>query len=148
MKKRGIIGTLILCAAGCGMLLGSYLPSKVTAAETKALAAKIYELRTYHTNPGKMPKLHARFSEHTNQLFKKHGIQVIGYWTPAEGADAENTLIYIVAHESREAAKKAWAEFGADPEWKKVFAESEADGKIVNKVESVYMNPTDYSPLR
>lgn len=105
----------------------------------------VYELRTYTTAEGKLPALHARFRDHTMELFEKHGMKNIAYWTPA---DKENTLIYVIAHESRDAAKKSWAGFIGDPEWQKVFKASRSDGPIVTKVESVYMSPTDYSPMK
>jgi hypothetical protein len=72
----------------------------------------------------------------------------IGYWTPQDEPRSQNTLIYIIAHPSREAAKASWAAFAADPEWKKVSAESQVNGRIVEKVESVFLNATDYSPLK
>jgi len=82
------------------------------------------------------------------RLFEKHGMTNVGYWIPEEAPLAQNTLIYIISHPSREAAKKNWAEFGSDPEWKRAARESEAGGKIVSKVDSVFMGATDYSPLR
>ena len=111
---------------------------------------KVFELRTYVTNPGKLDALNKRFREHTTDLFKKHGMEVIGYWTPAAGPTSENTLIYLLAFPSVEAQKKAWAAFQQDPEWKKVSAESEKDGPILKSpggVTSVTMKATDYSPL-
>jgi hypothetical protein len=108
----------------------------------------VFELRTYTTNEGKLEALHKRFREHTTKLFEKHGMMNIGYWTPQDAPLSQNTLIYVISHPSREAAKKNWAEFGSDPEWKKVAQESEAQGKIVSKVESVFMDATDYSPIK
>ncbi|PWU07813.1 MAG: NIPSNAP family protein [Terriglobia bacterium] len=113
-----------------------------------AASGRVYELRTYTAPEGKLDALIARFRDHTVSIFKKHGIESVGYWVPQDGERSKNTLIYIVAHPSREAATKNWAEFAADPEWKKVAAESEANGKIVSKVESVFMNPTDFSQLK
>ena len=110
--------------------------------------ARVYELRTYTAADGKLEALKARFRDHTIRIFKKHGIESIGYWVPQDGERSKNTLIYIVAHPSREEATKNWADFAADPEWKKVAAESEANGKLVLKVESVFMEPTEFSQLR
>ena len=110
--------------------------------------APVYELRTYTAADGKLEALKVRFRDHTIRIFKKHGIESIGYWVPQDGERSKNTLIYIVAHPSREEATKNWAEFAADPEWKKVSAESEANGKLVLKVESVFMEPTEFSQLR
>jgi hypothetical protein len=88
--------------------------------------ARVYELRTYTAADGKLEALKVRFRDHTIRIFKKHGIESIGYWVPQDGERWKNTLIYILAHPSREEATKNWAEFAADPEWKKVAAESEA----------------------
>jgi hypothetical protein len=113
-----------------------------------AQTTRVFELRTYHTLPGRLPALQARFRDHTTQLFERHGMTNIGYWTPADAPASENTLIYILAHASREAAKKSWDEFRNDPEWQQVAKASEADGKIVEKVDSVFMDATDYSRIK
>ncbi len=109
--------------------------------------SRCFELRTYYAAPGKLEELNARFRDHTNKLFVKHGIELIGYWVPMDKEKGDK-LIYIIAHKSRDAAKKSWQDFQDDPDWKKVKAESEAKGKLVEKVESVYMAATDYSPLK
>ena len=109
---------------------------------------KIYELRTYTCETGKLDALKARFRDHTVRIFNKHGMESIGYWVPEDPERSSNTLIYILAHPSREAADKNWKEFADDPEWKKVQAESEASGKIVQKVERVWMDPTEFSKLK
>jgi hypothetical protein len=110
--------------------------------------AHIYELRTYTAAEGKLDAVNARFRDNTRRIFDRHGMKSVGYWLPTEGDKAGNTLIYILEHPSREEARKHWAEFNADPEWQKVKAESEKDGKIVMKAESVFMNATDYSPIK
>ena len=109
---------------------------------------RIFEIRTYTAEPGRLEALHQRFSRHTMRLFEKHGMKSIGYWVPQEGKQSQNTLIYILAHSSREAANKSWNEFKNDPEWLKVKAESEAEGKILSKIESVFLEATHYSPLK
>ena len=109
---------------------------------------RVFEMRTYIAAPGKLDDLNARFRDHTNKLFKKHGMELIGYWTPTADPAAKNTLIYILAYPSKDVADKAWKAFRDDPEWKKVVQETEANGKLVEKVESVYMKPTDYSPIK
>ena len=109
---------------------------------------RVYELRTYTCNEGKLEALKARFRDHTIEIFNRHHMESIGYWVPADGEKSKNTLIYILAHPSREEAAKNWKEFLSDPEWKKVAADSEANGKIVSHVESVFMDPTDFSKLK
>src|SRR5258708_18488911 len=114
------------------------------ALSTIAADARIYELRVYYAAPGKLDDLNARFRNHTLRIFEKHGMQSIGYWVPVD--NKENKLVYILAYPSREAAAASWKEFGADPDWKQVAKESEANGRLVTKVVSTYMNATDYSP--
>ena len=109
---------------------------------------RVYELRTYTCNEGKLEALKARFRDHTIEIFKRHGMESIGYWVPQDPEKSKTTLIYIISHASREAANKNWADFRNDPEWKKVATESEANGKIVAKVDSVFMDPTDFSKLK
>jgi uncharacterized protein YbaA (DUF1428 family) len=115
--------------------------SSVTAAEKET---RFFEMRTYYAAPGKLDDLMARFRNHTTQLFEKHGMVNIGYWLPL--TNTENKIVYLLAYPSREAREKAWKEFGADPEWQKAAKESEKNGKLVAKAESVYLQPTDFSP--
>ena len=111
--------------------------------------SRVFELRTYTCNEGKLEALKSRFRDHTIEIFKRHGMESIGYWIPQDGERSKTTLIYIIAHSSREQAAKNWKEFSADPEWKKVAADSEKDGKILAKPpESVYMDAADFSPLK
>jgi hypothetical protein len=110
---------------------------------------RVFEMRTYTTLEGRLPALNQRFRDHTRELFKKHGMENIGYWTPVNEKDGKsNKLVYLLAYPSMEAREKSWKAFQADPDWKKAQAESEKDGKIVAKVESVYLNPTDYSAIK
>ena len=119
------------------------------ASPSIAKDSRAFEMRTYYAAPGKLEALNARFRDHTCELFKKHGIEIVGFWIPTDKEQgAENKLVYILAHKSREAAKKSFADFGNDPEWKKARAESEVNGKLVEKVESVFMSATDYSPMK
>jgi len=115
------------------------------AAAEPAAKTRVFEMRTYHTHPGRLDALNKRFREHTNKYFVRHGMELVGYWTPQ---DKKDTLVYILAFPSREAATASWKAFSADPDWKKAQAESEKDGKIVAKVESVFLDPTDYSPIK
>lgn len=109
---------------------------------------RVYELRTYTCYEGKLDTLKARFRDHTIAIFKRHGMESVGYWVPQDPERSKNTLIYILVHPSREAAEKHWAEFQADPGWQKVRADSEANGKIVQKVDRVFMTPADFSALQ
>ena len=111
---------------------------------------RIFELRQYTTHPGKLPALHARFRDHTNQIFQRHGIELIGYWTPTSGDEATNTLIYILAYPDKASRNKAWDAFRHDSEWQKVLTDSreKAGGPIVKKVESQFLAPTDYSAIK
>ncbi len=111
---------------------------------------RFFEMRTYTAHEGKIDALHKRFRDHTNRLFQKHGMELVGYWTPTDGDAAKNTLVYILAYPSREARDKSWEAFRADPEWQAVFKKSHEDagGVIVEKVESVFLSPTDYSPIK
>ena len=143
MKKMLMMATVGLWAAG---LFGWC----ALAAEDKAKepAERFFEMRTYTAPPGKLEALHARFRDHTNKLFVKHGMQLVGYWTPTEGEKASNTLVYILAYPSKEAREKAWKDFQDDADWKKAKEESEVNGKLVDKVDSVFLKPTDYSPIK
>lgn len=109
---------------------------------------RVFELRTYYANDGKLSDLQARFRNHTTKLFEKHGMTNIGYWVPQDAPGSKNTLIYLLAHESRQAAKRSWDAFRDDPAWVKVRDASEVNGKLVQKVESVFLDPTDYSQIR
>ena len=115
-----------------------------------APATKVYELRVYHCNPGKLDDLLKRFREHTMKLFEKHGMINVGYWTPSDDDQGKaNTLIYLLAHKDRDAAGKSWGAFGSDPEWQKVYKESQSDGiPLAAKVETIFLVPTDFSRLK
>ena len=106
----------------------------------------VYELRIYHTYEGKLDDLLRRFRDHTMKLFEKHGMKNVAYWTPLDEPLKGKTLIYILEHPSREAAAANWKAFQDDPDWKSVRDKSEANGKIVEKVDSTYMALTDFSP--
>lgn len=120
----------------------------VAIARSAEPSARVYELRTYTAAPGKTAAMLARFRDHTLRIFEKHGMVNVGYWVPADEKDgAADKLVYLLAHQSRDAAKASWKSFGADPQWREVQKKSEAGGKIVAKVESVFLAPTDYSKL-
>ena len=120
----------------------------LAAAGLAFAAGPVYELRTYTAVDGKLEALKARFRDHTIRIFKKHGMENIGYWTPQDGDTSKTTLIYILKHPSREAGEKNWKEFAADPEWQKVQKESEANGRLIVKVERVWLDATEFSMLK
>ncbi len=128
-----------------GLVLGAGLQ---WAHAAPVASPRVFEIRTYHTFPGRLDALHKRFREHTMEIFQRHGMANVAYWTPEDSPDKDNTLIYVISHASREQAKHDWDEFRNDPEWQKVSADSEKDGKIVEKVDSVFVDATDYSPLK
>jgi hypothetical protein len=108
----------------------------------------VYELRIYHANEGKRDALKARFADHTDALFRRHNMKSIGYWQPEDTPNAHDLFIYILEHPSREEAQKNWAAFQADPEWKKVKADSEANGALVDHIDRYFMDPTSFSTLK
>lgn len=134
--------TLAVAAVAAAMFTAGYMTANAQS------ATRVYELRTYTTHPGKLDALLARFRNHTTKLFEKHGMKNIGYWVPQDDPQKKNTLIYVVSHASRDAAKKSWDAFRADPAWVAARDESEKSGKIVEKVEAVYMDPVDFSALK
>ena len=135
-----MLKSTLTLAAGIGLLAIQSVRAETTT--------RVFEIRTYTAAPGKLEALKARFRDHTIEIFNRHGMVSIGYWVPEDPPRSQDTLIYILAHPSREAAKQHWEEFRNDPEWKKVQSESEANGKLVLHVESVYADPTDFSAIK
>jgi hypothetical protein len=135
----------VLLAAGfaAGLFAGTHL-----AGASAQSPAKVYELRTYTAPQGRLADLHRRFRDHTLRIFQKHGMTSVVYLAPVDPPLSENTLVYLLAHESREAAAKSWENFRNDPEWRKVSAESQVNGPIVSKLDSILLRPTDYSPMQ
>jgi NIPSNAP len=122
-----------------------------SAAPPSSLApdSRCFELRTYTAAPGKLEALHARFRDHTNALFTKHGMTLVGYWVPSDvDKGAANTLVYLLAFKDRAARDQAWADFQADSEWAAVRKASEVDGKLTEKVDSLILTATDYSAMK
>jgi hypothetical protein len=145
MKLMRTLGIAVLFGLGAVSTAAGQAPPSTAA------GAKVYELRTYYAAPGKLEALHARFRNHTIEIFKKHGMGVVAFWVPVDqttGAATGNTLVYILSYPSLDARKQAWDDFGKDPEWIAVKTESEKEGKLVDKVESVFLAPTDYSPMK
>ena len=107
----------------------------------------VYELRTYHLNAGKLPLILARFHSPERALFERCGMHCVAFWTPTESPLVGQTLIYMLRHASREAARASWAKFLADPEWIAVKAETEKDGPFVQKIESTFLSLTEFSSV-
>jgi len=109
---------------------------------------RVYELRMYHVHEGKTGALQARFRDHTDAIFNRHNMRSVGYWVPEDAPASQNLFVYILEHPSRQEAEKNWADFQADPEWKKVKAESEANGPLVDHIDRYFMDPTSFSALK
>jgi len=124
---------------------GSLLTRQI---DVHAAASHVYELRVYHAPAGKLAALETRFRDHTITIFNRHHMTSVGYWVPQDEPQKSNTLIYILRHDSRESAQQNWKEFRDDPEWQAVAKPSEANGKIVEKVDSTFMEPTDFSKIK
>ena len=138
---------LTFLAAGfvSGFVLGQVLgsPEIVSAQSNDA----VFELRTYTANEGKLDGVVEELRR-AAPIFARHGVSNVGYWLPTDAPLSEDTLIYILKHDSREAAEKSWKDFGGDPEWREAFQELNRDGRLVASFESVFMQATDYSPIK
>jgi hypothetical protein len=146
IARKWFLFACVVAVFGVGFVLGSTRRGiQVVQAQS---ATRVFELRTYTTPEDKLDALQARFRDHTMPRFERHGITNIGYWTPQDAPNSSNTLVYIIAHDSREAAETSWQNFRDDPEWQRVSRETQLDGRIVNNVESVFLDPTDYSPMQ
>ena len=128
---------------------GSLFTARVYRTEqVRADANRVFELRIYHTVPGKASALQSEFRDKVTKIFAKHDLKAVGYWAPADAPASENTFIYILAHPSRDEAKKHWAAFQGDPEFQEMIKSQQGDAKLVEKVDSTYMDPVDFSPLK
>ena len=142
-RTHATTAAILSFAAGC--LITGYFQHVQTV---RADANRVFELRVYHALPGRLPALEANFRDHNIALLQKHGIASIGYWVPQDPPASADTLIFLLAHPSRDAAAQHWKEFLADPEFQKVAKESLSGGQILEKVEATYMTPADYSPMK
>lgn len=143
--KKLVGGIALTVAFSAGFVAKSLVPIETVA---HAQSNRVFELRTYTAADGKLQGLSDRFRDHTMELFKKHNMESLGYFVPQDDPAKQNTLVYLIAHKDRDASKKNWAEFLADPEWRKVSAESEANGRLIAGMTTVYLDPTSYSPLK
>ena len=135
MKRRQLLQSLPAAA---------FLPKALAALPQSSTT--VYELSIYHAHEGKLEALLARFRDHTMQLFEKHGLKNVAYWLPTDDPQKGHTLVYMLAHPSREAATANWQAFRDDPEWQRVKSESEANGPLVDKVDSTFLTLTEFSP--
>jgi hypothetical protein len=139
MKKSHIVSFL------SGALLMLCLTLGIQSSRAQA-PGHVFELRIYHATPGKLDALKARFRDHTITIFNRFNMKSVGYFTPQDNPD--NLLIYMLEHPNRAEGDKNWAAFNADPEWKKVLAESQANGSLTTKIERTWLDPTDFSALK
>ena len=142
MKKIMWSGVGLAAAFLAGFAVRGVMPGEAVA---HAQATRVFELRTYTAGEGKLDLLHARFRNHTLRIFQRHGMTNVWYGKPMDAPLSQDTLIYVLAHQSREAATKSWDSFRADTEWQRVAKES---GVGAVKVQSVFLEPTDYSPMK
>ena len=137
LKVLSIISISLIVGLGAGIFYS-----------TSAQNQKVFELRTYQATPGNLGNLHARFRDHTIRIFRKHGMEIVGFWSPTSEEERDDILVYLLAHDSQDAADASWQAFGADPEWASVAEESNKNGQILAGVERKYMLATDYSPMK
>ena len=142
MKRIATILLAVVAAAGFA------IHAPAAKSEGKKADGRVFELRTYYAADGRMEELKAQFRDHVNKIFAKHGITIIGFWTPTKPDEAQKKLIYLLAFPTEEAAQQSWKAFKADPEWTATRKESEKNGALVEKVESVFLNATEFSPLK
>ena len=147
-RRREPNGRRVLGIALISLAVGWFVTAKLMGPkQVSADGDRVFELRVYHVVPGKVLELESRFRDTTSKLLAKHDLKVVGYWVP-EGAPAwENTFVYIVAHASREEGKKNWAAMLSDPEFQEIV-KAEQGNKLVEKVDVIYMRPTDFSPMK
>ena len=148
MRRLIARAAVIAAVFAVGFVLGRRGDTSLVLSAQAAAADRVFELRTYTAPEGKLPALEARFRDHTMDYFEKHGMTSVGYWTPQDAPEASNTIVYLLAHPSRAAARENWAAFSADPGWQEVSRASQVDGRIVSKVVSVFLDPTDFSPIK
>jgi hypothetical protein len=145
MRRLRSAVVVVLISAAPLLAVGSVRP----VAPWVAPNSRCFELRTYTAAPDKLEALHARFRDHTMKLFARHGMTVVGFWAPSDkNQGADHTLVYLLAFPDREAREKSWDEFRKDPEWIAARDASEKNGKLTEKIDSVVLAATDYSPLK
>jgi hypothetical protein len=108
----------------------------------------IYELRTYWAAEGKHDAIIERFRSLTMGVFERLGMQVVGFWTPKHITEGTGDLVYIMAFEDVDAMEAAWETFRSDPEWRAGYAASQVEGRLVTRIVSTVLSPTDFSPMK
>lgn len=149
VKREKSMGWTVCAIALLSFATGSLITARLAHInEVRADSDRVFELRVYHTVPGKVPELESRFRDTTSKLLAKHDLKVVGYWVP-EGTtpDWDNTFIFLVAHSSREEAKRNWDAMRADPDFQELI-KSEQANKLVEKIDVTYMRPADFSPMK
>ena len=146
IKKNRLLIPVAIAIFGLGVMTGEFTQF-ASVAEAQS-SDRVFELRTYTANPGRLAELHARFRDHTVELFERHGMTNVIYFEPQEAPLSDNTLIYLLAHDSREAAQASWDGFRGDSDWQAVAEETRRNGRLVQNVDSVFLDPTDYSEMR
>jgi len=145
-KKNRLLIPVAIAIFGLGVMTGK-ITQLAGVAEAQS-ADRVFELRTYTANPGRLAELHARFRDNTVELFERHGMTNVIYFEPQDAPLSENTLIYLLAHDSREAAQASWDGFRGDPDWQAAAEATRRNGRLVQNVDSVFLDPTDYSEMR
>jgi NIPSNAP len=144
LKDWTVLGIAAVCFAAGSIVTIPFVKMNQVRADNN----RVFELRIYHTVPGKAAALQAEFRDKVTKMFARHDLQPIGFWAPVDAPASDNTFIYILAHPSREGAKAHWAGFQADPEFQAMIKSQQGDAKVVEKVDSTYMEPTDFSPMK
>ena len=147
MKRLLLTGLVAALAGFLGSQIVGLIPGEANPPELLQ-ADRTYELRTYTAADGKLDNLLARFRDHTMRIFEKHGMTNHGYWLPQDEELRQNTLIYLISHDSRAAGEESWRNFGQDPEWQRVSEESQRDGRIIAGLERIWLDPTDFSLMK
>jgi hypothetical protein len=143
------IATLAFCLFSATSAYAQNPPPEAAPSPSLKSSGRLLELRSYYAMPGKLEDIHKRFRDHTLRIFAKHGMTVVGFWGPVYKKDgSEGKLVYMMSFKDRAERDAKWKEFGSDPEWQKVSKESEVNGKLVEKVESVFLYDTDYAPSK
>ena len=143
MRRRTVVG-IALVSFAAGSLISARL-AHIT--KGRADSNRVFELRVYHAVPGKVPALESRFRDTASKLLAKHDLKAVGYWVPEDAPAFDNTFVYILAHPSREEAKKNWDAMHSDPGFQEMIKSEQTD-KTVEKVDSAFMRPTDFSPMK